>query len=324
MIRLVGVELTRLRWRRAVILLLLAAVIVPVVIWAVTAWNTRPASDADLATARAELEQPYNQRQLRRCENHPREYGAGGSDDVRAACEAMIMSWTLYREPLSLSQERRAGSGVAVVVTLTVLMVLAGTTFVGHDWNSGSMSNQLLFEARRGRIWAAKGLAVFVVGLVVAGLVLTAYWTGLWMLSESRGLDPTDSNVSEAYQQALRGTVFVAFAGLGGYALTMFFRSTVATLGVLFGVSLLAPLMLTLIGFNGYERWLPQSNVAAVINDGATYWVDEPCSDGPAGIEGTCSEPRRLSLAGGSAYLGGLLLLAAVPSVVSFRRRDVP
>ena len=29
------------------------------------------------------------------------------------------------------------------------MMLLVGTTFAGHDWNTGSMSNQLLFEPRR-------------------------------------------------------------------------------------------------------------------------------------------------------------------------------
>ncbi|MCW2765770.1 MAG: family transporter protein, partial [Nocardioides sp.] len=47
------VELTRLRWRRAVLLLLAAAVVVPVVIFGATAWNTREPSAAE----RARMEQ---------------------------------------------------------------------------------------------------------------------------------------------------------------------------------------------------------------------------------------------------------------------------
>ncbi len=62
--------------------------------------------------------------------------------------------------------------------------------------------------------------------------------------------------------------MFAAGAAVGGYALTMLFRSTVATLGVLFAVSLLLPVMLSLIAFSGYEKWMPQTNVAAIVLDG--------------------------------------------------------
>ena len=152
-----------------------------------------------------------------------------------------------------------------------MLLVLIGTTFVGHDWNSGSMSNQLLFEPRRARVWAAKGAVVLLIGLVVAGLVLGAYWTGLWWVADHRGLEIADGTMREAYQQALRGALLAAFAGLGGYALTMLFRSTVATLGVLFAVAIAGPLLITMLGFPGHQRLMPQNNVAAVLFEGVRF-----------------------------------------------------
>ena len=42
------VELTRLRWRRAVLLLLVGAVVLPALLFAGTAWNTRPMSEAEV------------------------------------------------------------------------------------------------------------------------------------------------------------------------------------------------------------------------------------------------------------------------------------
>jgi ABC-2 type transport system permease protein len=319
--RLVAVELTRLRWRRAVLLLVAAAVVVPAVIWGSTAWSTRPLSDSEQAQVDQNMAQPYAQRELRRCERRPANYGLASSADPAAACRAEMTRWNGPRAPLDLDQERTGGSGVAVVTVLAVLLLLIGTTFVGHDWNSGSMSNQLLFEPRRGRVWVAKGVVALLCGAVLAGLVLSAYWTGLWMLAESRGLNPTDASVSEAYQQALRGTAFVACAGLGGYALTMLFRSTVATLGVLLAVSLVVPVLLAIIAFPGSERWMPQNNIAAVVLDGMTYYEESAVT---CDADGMCSGEQRLTLEDGSAYLLGLLLVAAIPSVASFRRRDVP
>jgi ABC-2 type transport system permease protein len=314
---LLGVELTRLRWRRAVLLLLAACVLVPAVIFAATAWNTRPVSDADLARAERQVERdserPAMQRQLERCVANPGRYGLAG-DDIRAACEESMLpqlEWYLYRPQLELRGEL-GGSGVAVVTVLGVLLLLAGTTFAGHDWNSGSMSNQLLFETRRGRVWAAKALVVLAVGLVVSAAVLAAYWTGLWMLAGSWDRPTGGGVVGDGYAQVLRGSVFAACCGLGGYALTMLFRSTVATLGVLFAVSLVGPLLMVLISFPGYERWMPQTNVLAFVQHGATYWVGDAMTE------------KHLSFTGGAAYLVALLLVAALPSVASFRSRDVP
>ena len=62
------VELTRLRWRRAVLLLLGAAVVLPALLLAGTAWETRPMSDADVE---AVLDDRYAQREVARCERDP-------------------------------------------------------------------------------------------------------------------------------------------------------------------------------------------------------------------------------------------------------------
>jgi ABC-2 type transport system permease protein len=330
MTRLLRVELTRLRWRRAVLLLLALAVVIPTVVFGAIVWNTRPVSAAELERVeqqvREEAESPQMQRDLERCVAKPRQYGAGRSPDVRATCEDMMLprvEWYTERPALDLGSQRRE-SGLAVVVVLTMLLVLVGTTFVGHDWNSGSMSNQLLFEPRRARVWAAKGAVVLLIGLVVAGLVLGAYWTGLWWVAEHRGIEIADGTMREAYQQALRGALLAGFAGLGGYALTMLFRSTVATLGVLFGVAIAGPLLITMLGFPGHQRFMPQNNVAAVLFERVRI-VDYNQSD--CFIDGRRPADHcvtKISTAGGSGYFGGLLLLAGVPSLLAFRRRDIP
>jgi hypothetical protein len=331
MTRLIRVELTRLRWRRAVLLLLALAVVVPTVVFGAIVWNTRPVSAADLERAeqqvRQDTESPQMQRELERCVAKPRRYGVGGSADVRAACEDLVLprvEWYTDRPALDLDSQRRE-SGLAVVVVLTMLLVLIGTTFVGHDWNSGSMSNQLLFEPRRTRVWAAKGAVVLLTGLVVAGLVLGSYWTGLWWVADHRGIEIADGTMREAYQQALRGALLAGFAGLGGYALTMLFRSTVATLGVLFAVAIAGPLLITMLGFPGHQRWMPQNNVAAVLFEGIRVTdYDRPDCFPEGGPRPDDRCVVKISTAGGSGYFGGLLLLAGVPSLLAFRRRDIP
>lgn len=335
MMSLLKVELTRLRWRRAVLLLVAAAVLVPAVIWGATVWNTRPVSPDEQARVEQlvaeETQQPYVQRQLKQCLKDPGRYRIQSSEDVEARCAEEVLPRVEYyssRSPLSLTQERRQGSGLGVIVVLTMLTLLIGTTFVGHDWNSGSMSNQLLFEPRRIRVWAAKGMVVLGTGFVLTGLVLTAYWSGLGLVAAHRDLDIPDGALSAAYEQGLRGALLAAFAGLGGYAMTMLFRSTVATLGIMFAIAIAGPLMITLLGFPGHERWMPQNNFAAVALDRFVYFDESQpgCSgDGGGFYEGGGEECMvRLTRVDATAYFGGLLVLAGVPSVLLFRRRDVP
>ncbi|GAA4714986.1 hypothetical protein [Nocardioides conyzicola] len=327
--RLLGVELTRLRWRRAVQILVIVALAVPVVVFAITAWNTRPVTDAEREAVQVQVDRDTAAAQddLRACLDDPEGQGVPTNEDPEKVCREWYTpqaQWYGLREPLSLANERQDGSGPVVIALLMVLLVLAGTTFAGHDWGTGSMSNQLLFEARRGRVWVTKGLAVLLGGGVLAAVVLAAYWTGLWALAAGRGLDPSGHAVWEGYQQGIRGTVLAALCALAAYALTMLFRSTVVTLGVLFGLSILAPLLMALIAFPDNERWMPQTNIAAVILDGTTYYGEMSCTSDSLGNEECSSNEHRLSLAGGSAYLLVLLGVAAVPSVVTFRRRDVP
>ncbi|MCW2794976.1 hypothetical protein [Nocardioides sp.] len=333
--RLVAVELTRLRWRRAILLLLAAAVVVPAVIFGATAWNTRAPSAAEQARMEQIIEKETNrhqvQRQLAKCIANPAQYGLPDDGDPQAACEEMTLpqpEWYGLRQPLDLVNEREQGSAIGVVVVLVLLMLLGGTTFVGHDWNSGSMSNQLLFEPRRGRVWAAKGLVVLLSGFVVCLAVLTAYWLGLAGLASHRNLTVPDGALADGLKQGLRGTLIAAFAGLAGYALTMLFRSTVATLGILFAVAVAGGMLLAVLGISNNQQWQPQNNAAAVVMDGYHYYDDSglpsSCFTGQAQDPAECSTERTLSAGQGGRYLGSLLLLVGIPSVLSFRRRDVP
>ena len=330
--KLFAVELTRMRWRRAVILLVAACFLIPAIVWAGVAWNTRPVSAQEQAQVQAQVERDRNmpgaQREYRRCLRHPEEWGVDG--DVEAGCEERALpnaDWYASRSQISLEEERH-GSGPAITVLLVVLLLLVGTTFVGHDWNSGSMSNQVLFESRRLRVWAAKGAAVLVTALAAGALVLAAYWGGLWLLAESRGIDTTAKTLHLVAGLSTRSVLLAAFAALGAYALTMLFRSTVATLGVLFAVAIVGPLLLAVIGFDGYQRWMPNNNFAAVLSNGYSYYDDTMANCvQPMGLEdgGGCAGGMvRLSLTDAAAYFAGLLLLAVIPSVWSFQRRDVP
>ncbi len=327
MIRLIGLELTRLRWRRAVVILLAGCTLVTVVIFAGTAWSTRPISDADLQQAQEqvdrELAQPYMQRQIKQCEKRPNRYGVGDPDQCAEQMGPRV-EWYVGRDELHAGRAFRE-AGLGVITILMGLLMLVGTTFAGADWNSGSMSNQLLFEPRRARVWLAKAASVFAVSITTAAVLLTGFAGGLLLLARSRGLDVPPGVPGWMAESSGRAVLLIGAAAVGAYAVTMLVRSTVFTLGAMFAVVVGATLVLALIGIS--EAWFPNKNLSAVIWNGAIYYVQPPdaCfieARPPRGLD--CNGRERLELWEAFRNLGALLLVTAGASLWSFRRRDVP
>lgn len=323
MIRLLLVELTRLRWRRAAVVLLAASVVVPVIMAVVVSFDQSPPRSDGLARAEKQA-----QKQIDLCVARPKRYGIDPSADVQARCEEFNPAEQfLDYNQLDLDREREDGSGPGMVAVIGVLMFLLGTTFVGHDWNTGSMSNQLLFEPRRLRIWAAKALALTLGALVAAAVGATAFWMVLLARYTTGEVPVPDGALLDCLQQGWRGAGVAAAAVLGGYALTMLSRSTVFTLGVLFGVSVAGGLLINAVVDD--PGWFdPTINAAAVVKDGTTYYVEVPQScfanfDGTEELSGRCDSERERSPERGVIYLGGLLVVVSAASVLSFRRRDV-
>ena len=326
MMRLLEVELTRLLCRRAVLVLLAVALVAPVAIGVATALNTSPPSAERLAKAERQAERqaddPRNQRMLQRCVDDPEEYIGRVPADPEAECAEAYLpqpEWFVYWEPLELARERDEGSGIVLLVVLGIAMMLVGATFAGHDWASGSVSNQLLFEPRRARVWAAKAVVVTAVPLALAAGVTTAYWLGLGWLARSRDIAVPTDLLLDCLQTGWRGAAVVAAAALGGYALTMLFRSTVAALGIMFGLALVGGMAVAVIGIGSV--WNPALNVLAVVLDGTTYWATEPC--GPRAGGSLCEVERPLSFERGTTFTGALLVAGVAASLLSFRRRDV-
>lgn len=322
--RLLRVELSRLTARRAVVLLGVAAALLTALVAGTTIWETRPVSAAERATAEAladqERDNPDLEQQLAACREDPATFFGPGA--TAADCDQVVPTAEqfLTRAPLVLT-DAQDGPGLGVVVLLAALAVIVGTTYAGADWATGSMSNQLLFEPRRRRVWLAKAAAVALGCAVVAAVLLAAFWAALLLAAEARDIvTPAAARESIAWLSA-RGVVLASLAGLGGYALTMLLRSTVATLALLFAYTAGGEAILALAPLDRPGLWSLANNVFAWIRDGVRVFDDSVvCTpDQPA-----CTQEFLVSLDHAAAYLGALLLLALVASVLSFGRRDVP
>jgi len=324
--RLLRIELTRLRWRRAVLFLTAVSIIVPVLIWAGMAWNTRPLSDADLANAQQQVERDKAMYEADRekCLESPEEFGPPDGMDAEEFCEDIFpdpqVDWYLMRPQLNMDDARDTGTGVATV--LLGLVLLMGATFAGADWSSGSMSNQLLFEPRRIRVWAAKAAAVMIGAFAVAAVGLAAFWAMTWGLMESRDIAAASGAWRDVAEAGGRSALFAAAAALGGYVVTMFLRSTVGTLGVMLAVSIGGSILVATLPIDGNGRWMLPNNVFGILDNGYPYYDSSlpTCNEFEGG--GICE--ATLSMSEGLRFLGVLLVVGVGLSMASFRRRDVP
>ncbi len=323
--RLLRVELSRLFSRRAVALLLLMAAALTVLVTATTIWGSRPVSDQELASARAQVReqvaQPGFQQDLRSCRDHPEEFfGPGASaGDCQRSLVPTAASY-LSRAPLSLARELDS-NGLAVVVIVTALMIIVGATYAGADWATGSMGNQLLFQPRRGRVWLAKAAAVTLGGLAAALVLVAGFWVALYVTAEVRGYSPAASVLRDVGWSGARGVLLAGVAGLGGFALSMLLRSTVATLALLFAYAAAGEALVPLLPVDRSSTWSLGNNVFAWLRDGVRVYDDSVvCRP----TQPDCVQQLTVSLVHGVVYLGVLLLVTLLASVLLFRRRDVP
>ncbi|WP_232677050.1 ABC transporter permease subunit [Nocardioides sp. R-C-SC26] len=328
--RLLVVELNRLRWRRAIVVLLLAAAVIPLLLVGERYLTTSKPTAEDYAVAQQnfESELAYSERESAKCERKPERYDIDPSaDDLAQRCRDIFYFPTsveeyIYVERIDLAYERLERSGVAVAAMLGVVMFLIGTTFVGHDWNTGSMSNQLLFETRRLRVWAAKLVAVAAVALLACLVITTSFWLLMDLARHARGFDQGDGVLGDALGQGLRTSAMGAAAAAGGYLFTMLTRSTVFTLGVLFGVSVAGGVLLATVGPSDVGPVDPIINARAAAIGEASYYVEAPCEGDPSGS--ICFTERTRDGDDGAIYYGVVLAVVGAASVVSFRRRDLP
>ena len=321
--RLLSVELNRFRSRRAIVLLSLAGILAAVVLVGTTAWDTRPLTEADRsdAAAQADLEgqRPEMQQEVRACRADPTGYlGPDATPDECA--DALVPTAESYypRDPLSLGTTiKNEGIGLALIVV--GLMDVAGCTFAGADWSSGSLTNQLIFEPRRTRVWLAKAGAVVIGSGLVTLVVLTGFWLAVGVVAQAREISMPSSEVTEVVWHVARAVALAMGAGLGVFALTMVFRHTVATLALLFVYSVGGEIVVNLLPFDGAGRWSVGNNAFGWLASSHRYFDSTiSCTPGDR-----CSGMEVMTHLEAGSFLGVLLVVAVTVSVVWFHRRDV-
>lgn len=320
--RALYVELTRFRLRRAIAAVVLLALLAAAALVGVISWDTRPltARDRSDAAAQAALEgqRPKLHAEVRACRADPTSY-LGPEATASDCTEALVPSAESYypRHPLDLSRILGV-EGLHLALVVVGLMVVAGCTFAGADWSSGAMTNQLLFEPRRLRLWVAKAGAVTLASGAVAVVVLGAFWLALWAIAAARGIDVPSVDGATVGWHLLRATFLAMAAGLGGYALTMVFRHSVTTLALLFIYAVGGEILTSLAPVNGAGRWSLGNNVFGWLAPHHHYFdATLDCAPGDR-----CDPIQVMTHLEAGSFLGALLLVAVAVSIMVFLRRD--
>lgn len=319
---LIRVEVTRYRTRRMILLIVAAAAVLTALVAFKTAWDTRPPTSNEIATANAAAEADGSRSdvkaQIALCEKDPGAY-LGPNAAASQCAESLRESATTYlpREPLDLTGTVQ-GNGIGIALLLVALVIIAGSTFAGADWTSGSIRNQVLFEPRRSRVWAAKAAAAGIGSGVVALVLLGGFWISLLIVAADRDVAHGSAVLSDIGWHLARAVLLAVCAGIGAFALTTLFRNSVATLSLLFVYSIGGELLTYLLPVEGLARWSLTYNVFGWLETRLEYFDSSNCLG-----RGTCGEPVHISHTDAGLYLLALLLLAAACSWLAFRRRDI-
>ncbi len=328
--RALRVELLRLRSRRAVWVLLILAAVACVVVVGFSIKNASPPSAAARASAQAAVDQqiadPAFQQQLAACQN-----GTDPSFGEGFDCEQLKpqVEWYLGWSPPDFVHDF-GFLLLAVTLMLSLTMAVIGVTFAGAEWSTGTIGTQLLFQPRRSLVYGSKGSALILAALAVGVLGALLAWAGSYWAAAKWGTTalvepgPGDSGpvaitAGVLVGRAARAVVLIVGAGVGGYALAMLFRSSLAAIGLIAGYGLVAETVLHGL-WPGGESWLLSTRLLAFLQ-GPYEIVRYPES---CNLGGPCDPVvTSISVTAGGVYLGVLLLAVVVASLLLFRRRDV-
>jgi len=206
------------------------------------------------------------------------------------------------------------------ISTFVILLgALLGASLAGADWTSSTMGTLLTWEPRRVRVFLIRALVVAVVVVAVTLFLQIAFALVYWLVTAVRGVT---SFLPPHLLGATLGTMLrvsamgVAFA-LVAYVLAMIGRSTVSSLGVLFGY---------LILFEGVIAGFRPSIVGSLFVRAAVVVISRtPILTEPHGFSGPgIPEPIVLmDVTKAWVVVAIYVLVLGAISLVQFQRRDV-
>jgi hypothetical protein len=329
--RFLRAELSRLFARRFTRIGLIGLVLLLAVIAVAIAATNRKPTDADFVSAKIQLDNARVQMLATYQQCLDAQAGKADTPDAQhfvpgTDCHEIIAHPPVLSDFLP-SNFNLASTGPDLYRVLGALLALfgfaVGTSYIGAEWSSGGVTNLLLWRPGRIPVWLGK-LGSLLAGILGTGVVLSAIWYAtLWLLADHRGSAAMTAG-------ALRSLALVDVRALAlalatttlGYAIAMLGRNTASALGVAVAWVVVFELglriVLGLLDAARPERWYLSTYAGAWLNNGARFYDDSMChSSSCAGVWWTVSLQQ-------AALVGTVLVvLIVLPSVYTFRRKDV-
>ncbi|GAB4005004.1 hypothetical protein [Nocardioides ultimimeridianus] len=319
---LIRVELDRIRWRRAVRVLVPIALLMPLAMLIIWTANTKP-HDAQAwaraeARAQRQMSSPAFQRQIDRCVAESWN-GPGTTRDQCIAEQGPRPEWFLSYNEMK-AHDAVAGFAPAAALLVVGAIALAAMTYAGADWSSGSISNQLIFNPRRLQLYGAKLVAIGVLGAAVSLLVKAVWWIAFSGIAQVRDLPWQSEWTGDAFAVAGKGAAFAALIGIAAFALTTLVRHTVAALGTTLAVLAVSTAFIHGLDTGRLQALSPALNTAAVLFHNVTYTTNDWHLEGDIRYAGV----HHIGAAQGFVLWAVVGLALVLAGGAAFRRRDVP
>jgi hypothetical protein len=234
---LVRAEIRRFRSRRFIQLLLALALLGWLVAVAIALTHYGRPSEADLAAARAQVQQVVKESQAGREQclrdpNRPTNVPVEQVCGPPATADQFTLDQFLPRPPFSLATQATSGAlGFGAVAA--VLGFLIGATWIGAEWSSRSIVALLFWEPRRWRVVTAK-VAVLAGAAALLGVLAQGLW--LAMAGIVYAVDGDRAGMPAGLWGRLlaldgRAALLTVLAALAGFGLANLTRNTGAALG---------------------------------------------------------------------------------------------
>ncbi|HEU4908447.1 MAG TPA: ABC transporter permease subunit [Propionibacteriaceae bacterium] len=208
-----------------------------------------------------------------------------------------------------------------VFVSLAAFLIAA--SFIGAEFNSGSISNWLTFVPRRAPVFWSKLLTMIgfaaLLGASTAVLVVAA------AVVLARFHNSATESLRELAETGARGVLVVVGLAVLGFCLGLVTRHTAGAIGVLLAFLVVSFVRIGPLSSLAWAQrvtpWTPEANLAAIVDRDYRYYLPlEKIT--PDGVNIEFAE-HSVSLNHGITYWAILLLVVVAGSVLIFRRRDV-
>jgi len=306
-------EFLRARSRRVVPMVIVGGLIAIVIGLGIAAFYAHKPPSAEVAAAQVQYEQTYQ-----RCLNG-KYLGVNQLVDARYTSVQEVCNQAVSPN-LDAVLLRDLGAFLQHISTFVILLgAVVGASLGGADWTSNTMATLLTWEPRRVRVFLERALVVAVFVIAITLFLQITFALLFWLLTATRGVTAIlpPSFLGDVAATMLRVSAMGAAFALVAYVIAMVGRSTVSSLGVIFGY---------LILFEGVIVGFRESVQGSLFVRAAVVVI---------GQQPILMEPRNVPLGPGTqpivlmdvtkawVVIGVYVAVLGALSLVQFRRRDV-